>query len=572
MIEDSRKDHGYDPETGAWVGYLYTLTPLDDAGKYLITAQCQFCHTDAGDAYVAGALRVTVENKTYDGESHSYGIDAEEGCLSGAQGSYCCGLCTDVGNHTLTFHFDENQDPIEIPFTVTPAPLTVTANDATVGQNGAFPALSYTAEGFLTYTKWSDGQGETEVTDGFVTEPTVQVLDADGNEVTDTRTPGTYRIVFSGGVNDNYAITYREGTLTVTEHTVHHFEDNNGFCTECDAYEPATLVTEENFASLGLTEDYVGYYAIGNAGQLYWFAADPTDAVLIADIVVNGNVLTEDGELSGNAKSFRAWTPVFNYGGTFDGNGHTISGLYFNDGDAIRVGLFGIVASGATVRNVGVIDSFFLASQTVGGVVGENDGTVENCYYSGSVTATYDGYCSAGGIVGHNLLGKIEGCHNTGTVTGVQYIGGVVGRNEGTVTGCYNTGAVCGADSVGGVAGAIENSGTVGESYNTGDVVAAPAGNFQYAGQVGGVVGNILSGSVSGCYHIGSVTATGSGNYSVGGVVGKSYLSTTVTDCYNAGSVSGEEMIGGVIEPFRLTSSSRESSMMFTISTSGRIS
>lgn len=217
----------------------------------------------------------------------------------------------------------------------------------------------------------------------------------------------------------------------------------NGFCSVCDDYQPAEQISSENYRQYGLTaetyEGYVGYYAIGNAGQLYWFAkpvnADLTNlnAILTADITVNENVLKEDGTLNGDGSEFRAWTPVGSaYNGTFDGNHHTVSGLYFNDDSVTDVGLFGRIDSNGTVKNVGIIDSFFRAYVDVGGVVGYNDGTVENCY-------------------------------NSGSISGVQFIGGVVGLNDGTITDCYSTGTVYGADCVGGVVGA--DSGTVGNCY-----------------------------------------------------------------------------------------------------------
>ncbi|MCQ2235258.1 MAG: hypothetical protein MJZ24_11030, partial [Paludibacteraceae bacterium] len=150
-------------------------------------------------------------------------------------------------------------------------------------------------------------------------------------------------------------------------------------------------------------------YQIATAAHLYWFAAlvngdskvctggiarnEEANAILTADIVVND---TTDWEKWGtddfNDKDLIKWTPIGDgidykmYGGTFDGNGHTISGLYFNDGNADYVGLFGW--NYRTIQNVGVEASYLKGGSSVGGVCGENGGTVSNCYNTGSVNGS----------------------------------------------------------------------------------------------------------------------------------------------------------------------------------------
>ena len=308
-----------------------------------------------------------------------------------------------------------------------------------------------------------------------------------------------------------------------------HFWSDNGFCTVCDAYEPSQLVD--------------GAYQIGNAGQLYWFAQQVNDGQtsingkLTANIVVNENVLKEDGTL--NKGSFRAWTPIGNgsqeYAGTFDGDGKTVSGLYFNNSSTLYVGLFGCV-NGGTVKNVGVIDAYISGRSPAGGVVGYNyGGTVSNCYNTG----TASGINEVGGVVGCNT-GTVSGCYNTGTVSGSSKVGGVVGYNEtnSTVSDCYNTGDVfASGDYVGGVVGYNNRSGSVSDCYNTGAV----SGRSDY---VGGVVGYNYGGTVSNCYNTGTVS--GSSDY-VGGVVGYNNRSGSVSNCYNTGAVSGSSNVGGVV-------------------------
>ncbi|MDD6447100.1 MAG: GLUG motif-containing protein [Ruminococcus sp.] len=208
-----------------------------------------------------------------------------------------------------------------------------------------------------------------------------------------------------------------------------------------------------------------GVYQISNEKELYAFAnlvnnyAEPNaNAVLTADIVVNTGVLKADGNLADDVSTFTSWTPIGNssnkYTGTFDGQGHTISGLYFNNLSTSYVGLFGYLGSGGEIKNVGVIDSYFKGYLSIGGVCGQNNGEISGCYNTGTVS---DSGSSVGGICGENNSGEITGCYNIGTVSGSDgsfYVGGVCGLNySGTITGSYNTGTVKGTDYVGGVCG-----------------------------------------------------------------------------------------------------------------------
>ena len=329
---------------------------------------------------------------------------------------------------------------------------------------------------------------------------------------------------------------YLGGTCTDRQYsndaTVTHDESapyENGFCPNCDAYEQPDTVEIEG----------VTYYAIDNAGKLYWFMEHvnagntSVNAILTKDIVVNKGVLNSLDKVSGSIP-FRRWTPIGNnnnkYAGTFDGDGHKVSGLYFSNPEQDYVGLFGYTASDATIQNVGVIDSYFNGDLYVGGVVGYNEGTVESCYNTGTVSG--DSY--VGGVVGYNR-GTVESCYNTGSVSGSSYVGGVVGTNRGAVENCYNTGTVSGASQVGGVAGS-NDAGTVQNCYNTGSV----NGSKYYTG---GVIGLNIGGTAENCYNTGTV----SGTESVGGVVGYNYNRGTTKNCYNVGSVSGESYVGGVV-------------------------
>ena len=201
----------------------------------------------------------------------------------------------------------------------------------------------------------------------------------------------------------------------------------------------------------------------------------------------------------------KGWTPIGtsfdnSYKGTFDGGGHTITGLTVTTNDQF-VGLFGYLNRAGMVKNV-VMEGIQITSNHMfgctGGVVGYSWGTIENCSVSGSVSGTD----CVGGVVGSQKAGSIIGCSSSATVKGKHYVGGVAGEKWGTMTACYATGNVT-----------LE--------------IASQKNNFG-----GGVVGLNGGSRVLACYATGNVTSTGSstGNVHIGGLFGDSY--TTVTACY----------------------------------------
>lgn len=220
-------------------------------------------------------------------------------------------------------------------------------------------------------------------------------------------------------------------------------------------------------------------YKIGTAEELYWFAGLvngtlpgvkkdlSANAILTDDIIVNTGVLDPNKDLvSGN--DFIEWIPIGKsssdddaYTGTFDGNGHTISGLYFNKSNSWYVGLFGCIGAEGKISNVGVSDSYFQSSNCpyIGGVCGSNSGELQNCSNSSTVIGKENEY-RIGGVCGYNS-GTVKDCKNTGSVRGtgdydVLNIGGVCGYNYGgTIKSCYNTASVSGQYSVGGVSGSL---------------------------------------------------------------------------------------------------------------------
>ncbi len=335
-----------------------------------------------------------------------------------------------------------------------------------------------------------------------------------------------------------------------------------------------TITPKEPTKGDGLSEDTP--YEITNAAELYWFAGlvngtltDGTaqnraaHAKLMDDIVIQTGVLNDDGSLNGDGSDLEQWTPIgedndHEYTGTFDGDGHTISGLYVvPTGD--YAGLFGYVFGG-TIKNVGVVNSYISGNgdSRVGGVCGENmNGTVENSYNKGIVTVTGSN-AHVGGVCGVNSFGgTIENSYNKGIVTATgskAYIGGVCGfNNNGTIGNSYNTGEVTVTEAgdhayIGGVCG--NNYGTIGNSYNTGEVTVTVTGDMTF---VGGVCGS-NSGTIEKSYNTGEVTVTvtvkieGERIY-VGGVCGNN--NGTIKNSYNTDIVKVDDVneypaVGGV--------------------------
>ncbi len=328
-------------------------------------------------------------------------------------------------------------------------------------------------------------------------------------------------------------------------------------------------------------------YRISTAEQLKLFAnivngADGQSkntaacAKLTADIVLNEGALTADADGNPLYKSAavsdenrpEAWTPIGNetrtYTGIFDGDGHTVSGLYIDNTEKTQ-GLFGFVGEKGKLQNVGVVNAYVRGTGHIGGVCGYNSGTIRNCSNAGTVT----GSGVLGGICGHNSSGAIKDCTNIGTVTGTgtvintSAIGGICGGNSsGTIKGCTNTGTVAGYGfNVGGVCGG-NNSGTIEDCTNTGTAkgtgydVSGVCGynnegtitNCTNAATVtginvtGGVCGYNRFGMIEGCTNTGTVT--GNSVY-IGGVCGDNVGS--IQNCFNTGTVTGTgKYIGGV--------------------------
>jgi len=212
-------------------------------------------------------------------------------------------------------------------------------------------------------------------------------------------------------------------------------------------------------------------YQISTADQLKLFRDKVNNVTKEADTQICAE-LTEDIDLNGEA-----WTPIGNYTegnqiyyeGTFDGGGHTVSGLNVT-GKFRYVSLFGAV-KGGTIKNLtvagNVSHNYYSTGLDchVGGIVGGalDAATIENCSNNCSVTGSSSDY--VGGIAGSNINNaRIIDCYNVGTITGtIKGTGGVTGLNMGTISNCYNVGTVKGNYAVGEIVG--NNSGTVENCY-----------------------------------------------------------------------------------------------------------
>ena len=249
---------------------------------------------------------------------------------------------------------------------------------------------------------------------------------------------------------------------------------------------------------LGYTIESDGSYTVTSADGL----------MNIAKLVNGGKsdiniTLDTDIDLTG-----KDWTPIGtdydnSYKGTFDGGGHTITGLTFTTNDEYA-GLFGWLNRAGTVKNV-VMEGVQITSNQI---------------YGGSI----------GGVVGYSW-GTIENCSVSGSVSGTVYVGGVVGAQiDGSITGCSSSATVKGMVDVGGVAGQTNSSATLTACYATGNVTIEINPTKNIAG--GSLVGMNAGSSLLACYATGNVTSTGSstGNVHIGGFLGDNY--TTVTACY----------------------------------------
>ena len=292
-------------------------------------------------------------------------------------------------------------------------------------------------------------------------------------------------VVLEAGNRYTYTVKVNATGLTLEGCTIGDWADGGG---ESGAAEDLGYIYDSN------TNTYTVYNANGLMNVAELVNGGKTDI----NITLDKNI-----DLTG-----KDWTPIGtdydnSYKGTFDGGGHTITGLTFTTNDEYA-GLFGWLNRAGTVKNV-VMEGVQITSNQI---------------YGGSI----------GGVVGYSW-GTIENCSVSGSVSGTVYVGGVVGAQiGGSITGCSSSATVKGTVDVGGVAGQTNSSATLTACYATGNVTIEINPKKNIAG--GSLVGMNAGSSLLACYATGNVTSTGSstGKVHIGGFLGNNY--TTVTACY----------------------------------------
>jgi len=423
--------------------------------------------------------------------------------------------------------------------------------------------------------------------------------------VTILSTQGTVNASGSGDINVNDAVTWTSGTrLTLNAINSVNINaaitntgspagggvtlraDTNAVCVAGTASCGTVTFSGSGHVTAAATDIYynpAGSHAVADANGNGPSYSSPTDYATNVTGTINASMLVNDvNQLQAintnqggtyalgrdiNASVTRGWntgagfvpigSSTTRFTGRFDGQGHTISGLFINLPLQDDVGLFGM-ASNSTIRHVGLIGADITGSKYVGALAGSTGGIADDVYATSFSVTALDSY--VGGLVGYNnsaltnayatgvikgnngvggLVGfnanSLSGVHAAGTVTGNDYVGGLVGYNnlQATITGAYATGTVTGHDSVGGLVGYNDTVPITG-SYATGDV-----GGNNY---VGGLVGYNW-GALSSSYASGSVN----GNSAVGGLAGYDFISATVSSSYATGSVTGATQVGGLV-------------------------
>ncbi|MBE6629695.1 MAG: hypothetical protein E7624_02455 [Ruminococcaceae bacterium] len=373
---------------------------------------------------------------------------------------------------------------------------------------------------------------------------------------------------------DNRDQTHNAVCVTCAQTATLACEFDNGFCKKCDGYEKPDVNAD-------------GAYALGNAGELYWFArhvseattveGSTVDAVLTADITVNENVLNENYELTENVASLRVWIPIQIYAGRFDGKGHSISGLYCDDATAKNVGLFGTLAYTSRreendLQGIHVKDSFFCGKENVGGLAGDGF-NLDNAGWK-VVDCSFDGVCVGTNYVG-GIIGNIESsssltnCHASGRILGNTYVGGIIGGTKAktleaelcTFTGSVLLDTTAGAVSlsgggIGGICGGTRGDGiTIFQCAVIGHVGLPEEYDIKvhfedkdlshdswFAYYIGGIVGHAATFRVARC----TFTGTVKGGMRVGGIAGSFTKMPLNTSNHVKGNVIGIDAVGGI--------------------------
>jgi hypothetical protein len=333
---------------------------------------------------------------------------------------------------------------------------------------------------------------------------------SDGNFITDKGS--TY-------VTEDMIIKVTLSDSTTAEYTLAIKEDGT------DEY-PFGIWTIEDLLKLGSGLDN---WDIDNA-YILMVNLDFTDSDSYSDI--------------NNMTTYRSFSEsvIDEFSGSLDGNNKTISHLTIinsDSSDSTYTGLFSKLADTGSIENLGIRKSDILANNYTGGIVGNNFGTIENCYSTGTISIYK---YNVGGIAGLNY-GTISNCYSTASIhTKKDYAGGIVGFNYGTIDNCYSDGSVT-ADNyyAGGIAGgnnneAIVDEGIINHCYSTGSI-----SSDWFAGGIAGQ--NCTDAIIKNCYSSGAITGD---TYYAGGIAGENDDEGIIDTCYSTGIISSYFNAGGI--------------------------
>ena len=474
------------------------VTPASDGsyqlenGVYTYEVSAVECQTETGSftvAYAGQTISITLKEKLYDVKFTTTPDDAVlavDGRTPEADGrTYRLPKSGSPYTYTLkAFGYKDKSGTFTVPDGDNALTVTMTklpTQKVTFGAVTAADGKDITSKISVTCTAWPE-QTLTAAADGSYDLPAGEY---------------SYAVSCAGykTVRGTFTVTNAAVTLPATQLEVQTAWDG-------------TTYTEPQ-------QDADGVYQIGAPDELMWFNknAKMTDsAKLTADIRINEDI---DAEVS----TLYKWTPIGKYdsakryAGTFDGGGHTVSGLYIATSGIKNTGMFGYAKKDSKISNLTLSDSKISGTgDYTGGIAGEAY-DMENCHVTGTVTVSGAKY--VGGVSGYQD-GTITQCSSAAVVVATgSYVGGVTGyvQSKATtaMTECFNTGSVTGNSAVGGLTGNLYNGGTISACYNTGAVTARAA-----AGTAGGLVGNFRYGKIENTYHSGTITAV-----NVGSVAGK---------------------------------------------------
>ncbi|MCL2012904.1 MAG: InlB B-repeat-containing protein [Cystobacterineae bacterium] len=423
-------------------------------------------------------------------------------------------------------------------------------NTAADGSGAPFTVDTLVRENLTVYAQW-ENLNISILPSSEILSP---IVDGDYNEHS-TR----FRVVVSGFDN---AADASKATLSITHINGLSFEvernpEGNTQNFEVSVEYNGQAAFPEGFATIKLSlENISGYSAESKNTRIYirdGQAAGPNRAIPVNQANIGAfnryattaagltrhYRLTENISLAEPAQPTASnWTAIGTvnapFMGSLNGDNHELLRLRMRASGSDYQGLFGRIGQGATLENLGLIDASVNGRNYIGSLVGQNyQGTVQNCYATGSVTASE---YNIGGLVGSNA-GTMQNSYATGSVSSSgNNVGGLLGSNPGgTVQNCYATGNVTSsAHNVGGLVG--WSNGLIENSYATGNVTSNSA-------DAGGLVGVNTQSPVRNCYATGSVT----GNQEVGGLVGYNHQGTVENSLALNSRVSGNTNVGRVV-------------------------